>query len=151
IPLSLLFAFAALYILGKSTNLLSLGAVDFGIIVDSSVIVVEAIYRRLTSGEDVGLSLAQKILRATGEGERSLSYSMMIIVCALLPLFTMTGPEGQIFGPMADAYAIALAGALLLALTLSPVLCRMFMQGLSHAGDNFLVRGLKRFYMRQLE
>jgi cobalt-zinc-cadmium resistance protein CzcA len=151
IPLALVFAFAVLYLLGKSTNLLSLGAVDFGIIVDSSVIVVEAIYRRLTSGEDVGLSLAQKILRATGEVERSLIFSMMIIVCALLPLFTMSGPEGQIFGPMADAYAIALGGALLFALTLSPVLCRIFMKGLTHAGDNLLVRGMKRLYLRQLE
>ncbi|HEY2894293.1 MAG TPA: efflux RND transporter permease subunit, partial [Pirellulales bacterium] len=151
IPLALLFAFATLYILGKSTNLLSLGAVDFGIIVDSSVIMVEAIYRRLSSGEDAELSLPDRILRSSSEVERSLFYSQLIIICALLPLFTMSGPEGQIFAPMADAYAFALGGALLFALTLSPVLCRIFMQNISHAKDNFLVRGLKNFYLVQLK
>ncbi len=68
-------------------------------------------------------------------------FSRMIIICALLPLFLMTGPEGQIFGPMADAYALALCGALLLALTLSPVLCRIFMRNIKQARDNVLVRG----------
>jgi len=151
IPLALLFAFAMLYLRGQSANLLSLGAVDFGIIVDSSVIMVEAIYRRLSSGEDADLPFIDRILRATGEVERSLFFSTLIMVCALLPLFTMTGPEGQIFGPMADAYAFALAGALLFALTLSPVLCRIFMQNVKASKDNFLVRGLKRFYLSQLE
>ncbi len=151
IPLALLFAFAMLYVRGQSANLLSLGAVDFGIIVDSSVIMVEAIYRRLSSGEDSDLPLVQRILRATGEVERSLFFSTLIMVCALLPLFTMSGPEGQIFGPMADAYAFALGGALLFALTLSPVLCRIFMQNVTKAHDNILVRGLKHFYVRQLE
>jgi heavy metal efflux system protein len=151
IPLALLFAFATLYLLGKSTNLLSLGAVDFGIIVDSSVIMVEAIYRRLSSGEDSDLPITQRILRASSEVERPLFFSTLIIICALLPLFTMTGPEGQIFGPMADAYAFALGGALLFALTLSPVLCRIFMKNISRAKDNILVRSLKRFYLVQLE
>ncbi len=151
IPLALLFAFVVLYVNGKSTNLLSLGAVDFGIIVDSSVIMVEAIYRRLSSGEDADLPIIERILRAAGEVERSLTFSLMIIICALLPLFLMTGPEGQIFGPMADAYAIALGGALLLALTLSPVLCRIFMRNIKHAHDNILVRGLKRLFMAQLD
>jgi cobalt-zinc-cadmium resistance protein CzcA len=151
IPLALLFAFAVLYTLGKSTNLLSLGAVDFGIIVDSSVIMVEAIYRRLSSGEDASMPLQQRILRSSSEVERSLFFSRLIIICALLPLFTMTGPEGQIFGPMADAYAFALAGALLFALTLSPVLCRIFMQNIRPAKDNILVRSMKRFYLLQLE
>jgi heavy metal efflux system protein len=150
IPLALLFAFAVLYIFGKSTNLLSLGAVDFGIIVDSSVIMVEAIYRRLTSGEDADASLVTRILRGTAEVERSLVFSRLIIVCALLPLFTMTGPEGQIFGPMADAYAFALIGALLFAMTLSPVLCRILLRNAKRAHDNFLVRGLKQFYLVQL-
>ncbi|MBI3838150.1 MAG: efflux RND transporter permease subunit [Planctomycetia bacterium] len=151
IPLALLFAFAMLYLRGQSANLLSLGAVDFGIIVDSSVIMVEAIFRRLSSGEDPDLPFIERILRATGEVERSLFFSTLIMVCALLPLFTMSGPEGQIFGPMADAYAFALAGALLFALTLSPVLCRIFMQRVTKTNDNVLVRGLKEFYLRQLD
>src|SRR5258708_3093506 len=73
------------------------------------------------------------------------------MVCGFLPLFTMTGPEGQIFGPMAQTYAFALGGALLLALTLAPVLCFLFFKGLKPARDNFLVRWLKRSYLRQLE
>ena len=126
IPLALLFAMAALYLRGKSANLLSLGAVDFGIIVDSSVIMVETIYRSLSSGERSDLDLKERILRASGDVERGLFYSTIIMVFALLPLFTMQGPEGQIFGPMADTYAFALGGALIMALTLCPVLCRLF-------------------------
>src|SRR5262249_4366982 len=117
IPLALLFAFGMLFLRGKSANLLSIGAVDFGIIVDSSVIMVENIYRHLTAADMTGKSLKQRILQACGEVERGLFFSTIIMVCAFLPLFTMKGPEGQIFGPMADTYAFALAGALLLALT----------------------------------
>src|SRR5262249_12800392 len=135
---------------GRSANLLSIGAVDFGIIVDSSVIMVENIYRHISSGENAELPLKDRIIRASGEVERSLFYSTIIMVCALLPLFTMKGPEGQIFGPMADTYAFALGGALLLALTVSPVLCLLFFRHLKPARDNFLVRGLKAVYLWQL-
>ncbi|MBI2826744.1 MAG: efflux RND transporter permease subunit [Planctomycetia bacterium] len=150
IPLALLFAFGVLFLRGKSANLLSIGAVDFGIIVDSSVIMVENIYRRLSTGANANLSLKDRILLASHEVERSLFYSTIIMVCALLPLFTMQGPEGQIFGPMADTYAFALGGALLLALTLSPVLCLILFQRLKSSGDNFLVRWIKSGYLRQL-
>ena len=108
-----------------------IGAVDFGIIVDSSVIMVENIYRRLSAGEDRELPFKHRILRAAGEVQQSLFFSTFIMVCALLPLFLMTGPEGQIFGPMADTYAFALGGALILALTLSPVLCLLMFKNLS--------------------
>ena len=151
IPLALLFAMAVLYFRGKSANLLSLGAVDFGIIVDSSVIMVEAIFRSLSAGERPDLELKDRILRASGDVERGLFYSTIIMVFALLPLFTMQGPEGQIFGPMADTYAFALGGALLLALTLSPVLCRMFFANIKPTSDNFIVVGLKHFYGTQLK
>jgi cobalt-zinc-cadmium resistance protein CzcA len=151
IPLALLFAFAALYGRGVSANLLSLGAVDFGIIVDSTVIMVESIYRRLSTGMQSDLPLPSRILNAAGEVQRSLFFSTLIMVCALLPLFTMTGPEGQIFGPMAEAYAFSLAGALLLSLTVSPVLCRMFMAKPREAKDNWLVRSLQAFYLKQLQ
>src|SRR5204862_5319014 len=147
IPLALLFAYAVLYVRGKSANLLSIGAVDFGIIVDSSVIMVENIYRRLTSGEAVELHVKDRVLRAAKEVERSLFFSTLIMVCALLPLFTMQGPEGQIFGTMADTYAFALAGSLLLALTISPVLCVLLFKNLKQTNDNFLVRNLKRLAM----
>jgi cobalt-zinc-cadmium resistance protein CzcA len=151
IPLALLFAFSVMYFRGKSANLLSIGAVDFGIIVDGSVIMVENIYRHITSGEYAELPLKDRIIRASHEVERSLFFSTAIMVCAFVPLFTMRGPEGQIFGPMADTYAFALGGALLLALTLAPVLCLTFFKNLGPARDNFLVRWLKRSYLRQLE
>jgi cobalt-zinc-cadmium resistance protein CzcA len=151
IPLALLFAMSVLYFRGMSANLLSLGAVDFGIIVDSSVIMVEAIYRSLSAGERADLDLKDRILRASADVERGLFYSTIIMVFALLPLFTMQGPEGQIFGPMADTYAFALGGALILALTLSPVLCRSLFANLKPARDNLLVRCLKGFYIGQLK
>jgi cobalt-zinc-cadmium resistance protein CzcA len=151
IPLALLFAFSILYLRGKSANLLSIGAVDFGIIVDSSVIMVENIYRHISSGEYAELPLRDRIIRASFEVERSLFFSTAIMVCAFLPLFTMQGPEGQIFGPMADTYAFALGGALLLALTVAPVLCLLFFKNLKPTSDNFLVRLMKRSYLRQLE
>ena len=151
IPLALLFAMSVLYFRGISANLLSLGAVDFGIIVDSSVIMVEAIYRSLSSGEREDLDLKDRILRASGDVERGLFYSTIIMVFALLPLFTMQGPEGKIFGPMADTYAFALGGALILALTLSPVLCRIFFTNIKPTADNMIVRGLKAFYVGQLK
>jgi len=151
IPLALLFAFAMLFLRGKSANLLSIGAVDFGIIVDSSVIMVENIYRHVSTVEGQELSLGDRVILACREVERSLFFSTVIMVCALLPLFTMSGPEGQIFGPMADTYAFALAGALLLSLTLSPALCTLFFRKLKPARDNFLVRWLKGSYLWQLE
>src|SRR5207302_3464229 len=151
IPLALLFAFSVLYYRGKSANLLSIGAVDFGIIVDSSVIMVENIYRHLSSGELVELTFKQRILKATQEVERSLFFTTAIMVCAFLPLFTMQGPEGQIFGPMADTYAFALGGALLFALTFAPVMCLLLFKNLRPSEDNFLVRWLKNSYLRQLE
>ena len=111
IPLALLFAVSVLFFRGKSANLLSIGAVDFGIIVDSSVIMVENVYRHLSSGEDAGLPLRARILRAAREVEGPLFFSTLIMVCAFLPLFSMQGPEGEIFGPMAETYAFALGGA----------------------------------------
>src|SRR5262249_27351847 len=129
----------------------SIGAVDFGIIVDSSVIMVENIYRHLSAGDDANLTMKQRVLKASHEVERGLFFSTAIMVCAFIPLFTMKGPEGQIFGPMADTYAFALGGALLLALILSPVLCTLFFRKLKPAQDNLLVRWLKRGYLRQLE
>jgi cobalt-zinc-cadmium resistance protein CzcA len=150
IPLALLIAFAALYLRGKSANLLSIGAVDFGIIVDASVIMVENIYRNLTSGSHAELSLKQRILRASGEIDKALFFSTAIMVCAFLPLFTMSGSEGELFGPMAMTYAFALGGALLMALTLTPVLCLLLFRDLQSTQDNFLVRFLRTNYLRVL-
>src|SRR5262249_54030221 len=150
IPLALLFAYAALFVRGKSANLLSMGAVDFGIIVDSSVIMVENIYRHLASGDQAELPLRDRIVYACRDVEKALFYSTAIMVCGFLPLFTMKGPEGQIFGPMAQTYAFALGGALLLAMLLAPVLCLLLFRNLEPAEDNALVRFIKRGYLRQL-
>jgi cobalt-zinc-cadmium resistance protein CzcA len=151
IPLALLVAYSVMFLRGKSANLLSIGAVDFGIIVDSSVIMVENIYRHISSGEYPELPLKDRILRACHEVEKPLLFSTLIMVCAFLPLFTMSGPEGALFGPMAQTYGFALAGALLLALTLAPVLCLLFFRHLQPAPDNFLVRWVKNSYLRQLD
>src|SRR5207244_1959478 len=104
VPLALLFAFGVLFLRGKSANLLSIGAVDFGIIVDASVIMVENIYRHISAGEHAELTLGERIIRASQEVERALFYSTAIMVCAFIPLFTMQGQEGQRFGPMVDSY-----------------------------------------------
>jgi cobalt-zinc-cadmium resistance protein CzcA len=151
IPLALAFAFSVLYLRGRSANLLSIGAVDFGIIVDSSVIMVENIYRHLASGEYSELPLRERILRASHEIERALLFSTLIMVCAFIPLFTMKGPEGQLFGPMADTYAFALVGALVLATTLTPVLCLLLFKKFQPVQENFLMRFLRRRYLRQLQ
>jgi cobalt-zinc-cadmium resistance protein CzcA len=151
VPLALLFAFSLLYFRGKSANLLSIGAVDFGIIVDSSVIMVENIYRNLAAGEFQELSLKERIIKFTKEIDHALFFSTAIMVCAFIPLFTMSGPEGQLFGPMADTYAFSLAGALVLALTLTPVMCMLLFRDFKPIHENFLVRFLKGRYIWQLK
>jgi cobalt-zinc-cadmium resistance protein CzcA len=151
IPMALLFAFSVLYFRGHSANLLSIGAVDFGIIVDSSVIMVENIYRHLSAGEYAELPLKERIIRACHEVERPLLFSTAIMVCAFIPLFTMRGPEGQLFGPMADTYAFALMGALILAVMLAPVLVLLLFRNFKPIHDNFLVRYLKSRYLFQLK
>lgn len=150
VPLALLVAFTMLYLRGRSANLLSIGAVDFGIILLSAVVVVENVYRHLNERIGEGHSLKQRILDACGEVERELFFTTMVMVAAFLPLFTMVGPEGQIFGPMADTYAFSLAGAFLLAVTLVPVLCLIFFQNFKPKQDNFLVRYFQASYLRQL-
>jgi len=151
VPLALLFAFVVLFVRGKSANLLSIGAVDFGIIVDSSVIMVENIYRHLAAGENADLPLKTRIIRAAGEIDRALLFSTLIMMCAFIPLFTMQGPEGALFGPMAQTYAFALAGALVLAVMLAPVLCLLLFKNLKPVPDNLLVRLIKYSYLRQLD
>src|SRR4051812_26915730 len=151
IPLALLFSVTVLYVQGKSANLLSIGAVDFGIIVDSSVIIVENIYRHITAkNADRTRPLIERIADASHEIERALFFSASIIVCAFLPLFAMSGPEGALFGPMANTYAFAIFGALLLALTLAPVLCSFFFQNKTEEADTIVDRLMKRRYLRIL-
>jgi|GEM_PF-15510 len=151
IPLALLFSVAVLYFQGRSANLLSIGAVDFGIIVDSSVIIVENIHRHLTSpGSDPTRSLIDRIIDASYEIEKALFFSTLIIICAFIPLFSMSGPEGALFGPMASTYAFAIFGALLLAVTLTPVLCSFFFHNKKEEHDTFVDRIMKYRYLKAL-
>src|SRR6516165_7663960 len=112
---------------------------------------VENIYRHLATGEHADLPIKERILRSSGEINHALLFSTLIMICAFIPLFTMRGPEGQLFGPMADTYAFALGGALLLAVTLAPVLCLFFLKGLKPIPDNFLFRYMKYRYLTQLD
>ncbi len=151
IPLALLFAFSVLFLRGKSANLLSIGAVDFGIIVDSSVVVVENVYRNLASGNYPDLPIKERIKHFVHEIERALLFSIMIMVVAFVPLFTMSGAEGQLFAPMAQTYAFSLVGALVLAMTLSPVLCMFLFKNFKPIKENLLVRALKFRYLWKLQ
>ena len=99
-------------------NLLSLGAIDFGIIIDSTVIVIENIYRHLTTDTQPGETEVQCIRRASLEVGGPMLYSTLIFLIAFLPLFTMRGVEGAIFSPMSHTYAYALTTAIVLAVTL---------------------------------
>ena len=123
IPLSLLATFLGLTFLGIPANLLSLGAMDFGIIVDGAVIVVENVFRRLGEDANQRLSRLQKVLEATVEVGRPTLFSMLIIIAAHIPIFTLQRHEGRIFEPMAWSVTSALVGSLFLSLTLVPLLC----------------------------
>ncbi len=117
---------------------------DFGIVVDSTVIMMENIFRHL--GDHGKGSMRQRILAAAREVGTPMSFSTLIIGVAFLPLFTLTGVPGAIFAPMARTYAFAIGGAICLALTLTPVLSRMFMPANLEEKENFLMRGLYRIY-----
>ncbi len=152
IPLALLFSVSVLFLQGKSANLLSIGAVDFGIIVDSSVIIVENIYRHITAHDaDRTRPFIDRIIEASHEIERALFFSTLIIVCAFIPLFSMSGPEGALFGPMANTYAFAIFGALLLAVTLTPVLCSFLLTNKKEEKETFVDRMMKLRYLTMLD
>src|SRR5207244_2590168 len=128
IPLALLATFVGLRVRGIPANLLSLGAMDFGIIVDGAVIVVENVFRTLAErgrerGRAEGQSVRQAILDATVQVGRPTLFSMLVIIVAHVPIFTLQRHEGRIFAPMAYTVSSALVGSLLFSLTLVPLLC----------------------------
>ena len=155
IPLSLLATFLGLTFVGIPANLLSLGAMDFGIIVDGAVIVVENIFRRLGElNEHQMKSKAERtkaVLRATVEIGRPTVFSMIIIIAAHLPIFTLQRHEGRIFSPMAWSVTSALVGSLVLALSLVPLLCLLLLRKNLPHEDNRLVRACKRVYNPALQ
>ncbi|HEY7129288.1 MAG TPA: CusA/CzcA family heavy metal efflux RND transporter [Nitrospira sp.] len=151
IPLSLLFTFAMMVLIGQSANLISLGAIDFGIIVDATLIMVESIFFHLAHAKTPGLTVHQQIVRAARQVGQPVFYSTTIIVVAFIPLFTMTGVPGKIFAPMSITYGFALLGALLMAFTLAPVLCSFLLTGPIREEDTILVKPLRRMYQRILD
>ncbi|HAM70833.1 MAG TPA: CusA/CzcA family heavy metal efflux RND transporter [Verrucomicrobiales bacterium] len=153
IPLSLLATFIGLTWRGIPANLLSLGAMDFGIIVDGAVIVVENVFRRLSEQKETGnLKLFRNtILEAASEVGRPTFFSMLIIIAAHLPIFTLQRHEGRIFAPMAWTVTSALIGSLLLSLTLVPLLCYFLLRRKIPHEDNFVVSLSKRLYTPALD
>ena len=151
IPLALLFSVTVLYLQGKSANLLSIGAVDFGIIVDSSVIIVENIYRHITAhGADRSRPLIDRIIDASHEIERALFFSTTIIVCAFIPLFSMTGPEGRCSARWPTPTPSRSSAPCCLAVTLAPVLCSFLFHNKKEENDTLVDRLMKRRYLAAL-
>jgi len=143
IPLALLAALTGMAVGATPANLISLGAVDFGIIVESTVIMIESCVRHM--GRDASGTRRERILSAAEEVGRPVVFSTIILGVAFLPLFTLTGVTGVIFSPMAHTYAYAILGAFVLSLTLTPTLARHLPVGLEES-DNALLRFLQRIY-----
>ena len=155
IPLSLLATFIGLTWRGIPANLLSLGAVDFGIIVDGAVIVVENVFRRLSEQQLEYRSAPEKfkhaIQEAAAEVGRPTFFSMLIIIAAHIPIFTLQRHEGRIFTPMAWTVTSALVGSLIFSLTLVPLLCFFLLRKKLPHEDNLLLRLAKRLYTPVLD
>ncbi len=154
IPVALLLAVMITVLRGESANLLSIGAIDLGIIVDATVIMVENVFRHLAHRTravfaDKEAALGDKlhrILVAAVEVDKAIFFSVVITIAAFLPLFTMQGVEGQIFSPMARTYAYALIGAIIATFTITPVLCSVLLRSRVDEVETFLVRGIRRVY-----
>ena len=164
IPFALFFAVIILVLRGESANLLSVGAIDFGLIVDATVIMVEAIFRRLT--QTTALSEAERshisfdttmgmkshaIMSASADVSRSIFFAAAIIIAAFLPLFTLSGVEGNIFGPMARTYAYALAGGLLATFTVTPALSAIILPSHLEEAETWIVKKLDGLYVPVLK
>ena len=158
IPFALFFAVIILVLRGESANLLSVGAIDFGLIVDATVIMMEAIFRRLTQttppGEYDAISpdtmreqKSHAIMSASADVSRSIFFAAAIIIAAFIPLFTLSGVEGNIFGPMARTYAYALAGGLLATFTVTPALSAIILPAHVRDAETAFVAWLHRIYM----
>jgi cobalt-zinc-cadmium resistance protein CzcA len=147
IPFALSFAIIALTVTGESANLLSIGAVDFGLVVDATVIMVENIFRRLALAPRAAPDQKFDIVGDAGrQMTRSIVFAALIIVATFIPLFTLSGVEGHIFGPMAKTYAYAIAGGLIATFTISPALSSLLLRGHLSEHDTLLVKGLRYVY-----
>jgi len=152
IPLSFLFALTSMARLGISGNLMSLGAIDFGLIIDGAVVIVENIVRQLGLRQhQLGRALtaeerAHVVLAASKQVGSPMFFGVVIITAVYIPILALTGIEGKMFHPMALTVMLALTGALLLTLTLMPVLCSFLLGGQVHEGDNRIMAVVKRLY-----
>ena len=128
IPFALLFSFICLDWANIPANLLSIGAIDFGMIVDGAVVMVENIFRERAAQQDGTIDVLTTIRLASRDVERPIFYAIAVIIAGYLPIYVLTGPSGRLFRPMADTMSFALVGALLCSLTLLPVLCAYFLR-----------------------
>lgn len=157
IPLSFLFALAGMLRGGVSGNLMSLGAVDFGLIVDGAVVIVENIVRRLGARQhELGRPLTDEerwpvVLSASKQVGTPMFFGVVIITIVYIPILALSGIEGKMFHPMAITVMLALAGALLIALTLMPVLCALLLRGTIEEGENVVMRAARTVYEPLLE
>jgi heavy metal efflux system protein len=155
IPFALAFAILLLVLQGESANLLSVGALDFGLVVDASVIMVENIFRHMVErsahvesgrGHYTVANRFSAVLGASSEVSRGIFFAAAIIIASFLPLFTLTGVEGHIFGPMAKTYAYAITGGLLATFTVAPVLSTLLLPDKLSEVETWIVGKLRRAY-----
>ena len=152
IPLSMLFAITGMVRLGLSGNLMSLGAIDFGLIIDGAVVMVENILRHLAErqhhhGRPLTIEeRAREVLAAAKEVARPMFFGVLVITLVYVPILSLQGIEGKMFQPMAVVVMLALGGALAMALTLMPVLCSFLLGGRIREGDNWVLGLAKRAY-----
>jgi cobalt-zinc-cadmium resistance protein CzcA len=151
IPLSLLFAFIVLHAHDVAANLLSIGAIDFGIVIDGTVVMIENIYRELALREGQSYNLNEVILAAAKDVDRPIFYSVAVILAGYLPIYALSGPSGKLFHPMAETMSFALVGALILTLTLIPVLASYWFKKGVKEKRNRAFEWMRRKYATQLD
>ncbi|MES2312822.1 MAG: CusA/CzcA family heavy metal efflux RND transporter [Pseudomonadota bacterium] len=151
IPLALLFAFICLDLQNASANLLSIGAVDFGILVDGAVVMVENIFRQIAERKGTPLNIREIIVDAAAEVDRPIFYAVAVIVVSFLPIYVLSGPSGTLFKPMADTMVFALVGSLIVTLTLLPVLCAWLMRKGVRERRNGVFEAIKSVYIKGLD
>jgi cobalt-zinc-cadmium resistance protein CzcA len=150
IPVALLFSFIFLHARGAAANLLSIGAIDFGILIDGTLVMVENIFRELGLREGKEYDLQTVILSAAKDVDRPIFYSVAVIIAGYLPIYALTGPSSKLFKPMADTVTIALIGALILTLTFVPVLCAYWFKKGVHERRNKPFEWVSRHYAKRL-
>ncbi len=150
IPLSMLLAFTGMVESRISANLMSLGAIDFGLIVDGAVVLVENVVRRLSEPEGRGKTVRQLTAEAAHEVVRPIAFGIGIIILVYVPILTLGGIEGKMFKPMAWTVVFALAGSLVLTMTLTPVLASLFLRKTGHEHEPRFVGFLRRGYLDAL-